>query len=264
MEPRAFLSQGKAPLLSGWKKLACEELFEARPRRSMPPARMISVIIPAHNEEHYLGRTLASLNRQNYGWFEIIVVANGCTDRTAEIGRGQCHRLIISSQKNLGVARNLGARMAKGELLVFLDADTELEPMALRYIAGEFCRRDAAGTLRGRPDCNLPKYNLVYFLKNLVHACRIHPGSSGVILCWKEHFLKCGGFDEGLEVRENSDLMRRLLRHGSYRYLGDVAATTSMRRYAREGVARMTWLWLRVWAQSIFGDLHRRHYETIR
>src|SRR5688572_10683421 len=92
-------------------------------------ATMISVIIPAHNEERYLQETLEALRRQNYCWCEVIVVANGCTDKTADVARGHCHRLIVLSQKGLGVSRNLGARMAKGDLLVFLDADTILEPM---------------------------------------------------------------------------------------------------------------------------------------
>src|SRR5262245_5381206 len=124
-------------LLKPVKSLEMAPLFrKAAPRHA--PVRMISVIIPAHNEERYLGKTLEALNRQNYGWFEVIVVANGCTDRTAEVARGNCQRLIVLSQKGLGMARNLGARMARGDLLVFLDADTALEPLALRVIASQF------------------------------------------------------------------------------------------------------------------------------
>src|SRR4051812_19883456 len=51
-------------------------------------ARMISVIIPAHNEEDYIGLTLDAVNRQNYPYFEVIVVANGCMDRTVAIAQG--------------------------------------------------------------------------------------------------------------------------------------------------------------------------------
>jgi glycosyltransferase involved in cell wall biosynthesis len=226
--------------------------------------RMISIVIPAHNEECYLGQTLAALNRQEYAPFEIIVVANGCTDRTAEVARGRCHRLIILSQKSLGVARNLGARMANGELLVFLDADTLLEPKALSVITQVFSNAHSSGTLKGRPDGKRLKYRLIYGLKNLVHRSALHCGSSGVIFCWKEHFMRTGGFDEGLEVRENSDLIRRLRCFGKYRYIEAVAATTSMRRYDQCGCGRMVWMWVKLWAQSLFGDLHDRRYETIR
>jgi glycosyltransferase involved in cell wall biosynthesis len=225
---------------------------------------MISVIIPAHNEERYLEKTLEALTRQEYGWFEVIVVANGCTDQTVEVARGRCHRLIVLSQKNLGVARNLGAKMAKSELLVFLDADTLLEPDALRTIAREFSNEYAAGTLKGQPDCSCLKYRLLYCLKNFVHWSGLHGGSSGVIVCWKKHFVRAGGFDEGLEVRENSHLIRRLLRFGRYHFNGHVSAITSMRRYDRQGCARMFWLWCKLWFQSWFGDLHARRYEAVR
>lgn len=225
---------------------------------------MISVIIPAHNEERYLRKTLEALQAQNYGWFEIIVVANGCTDRTREVARGRCQRLIVLSQKSLGVARNLGARMARGELLVFLDADTTLDPMALRVIAQSFSASDAAGTVHGRPDDERLAYRLIYGLKNFVHRSFIHPGSSGVILCWKEHFMRVGGFDEGLAVRENSELVKRLKRFGRYKYIGAVSATTSMRRYDRCGVGRVVWLWCKLWAESFLCDLHQKQYEAIR
>ena len=226
--------------------------------------RLISIIIPAHNEEGYLGPTLDALQRQTYPWFEAIVVANGCTDDTVEVAKGRCHQLLVLSQKSLGVARNLGARMAKGELLLFLDADTTLDPMALRTVAEDFSKDVAAGTLKGRPDAEHFGYRLIYWLKNSVHRFSLHSGSSGVIICWKDHFMRTGGFDEGLEVRENSELMKRLKRLGTYKYLGDATATTSMRRYEQFGCWRIVWLWIKLWVQSLFGDLHQRRYETVR
>ncbi len=261
---RAFSLFNTLPLLGNLSKVTARRPRPlARPGRPAP-ARMISVVIPAHNEERYLGRTLEALRRQNYGWFEVIVVANGCTDRTVDVARGQCQRLIVLSQKSLGVARNLGARMARGDLLVFLDADTTLEPMALRRIAEDFSRADAAGTVRCRPSHDRFAYQLLYTLKNLVHRCCLHPGSSGVIVCWKEHFMQSGGFDEALEVRENSDLMKRLLHWGRYKYIGDISATTSMRRYNQCGFGRVACLWFKLWFQSLVSDLHQRHYEPVR
>src|ERR1043166_660735 len=109
--PRAF------PLLEKWAKTSQRERFNSTPSKApLTPLRRISVIIPAHNEERYLGATLDALQRQDYRWFETIIVANGCSDRTAEIARRRCQRLIVLSRKNLGMARNLGARMARGEL----------------------------------------------------------------------------------------------------------------------------------------------------
>ena len=199
MELRGLLLQKPVPFVGNFIKPFTEQILRSsspRPAR-IAPARMISVVIPAHNEERYLRKTLEALQAQNYGWFEVIVVANGCTDRTREVARGRCQRLIVLSQKSLGVARNLGARMARGELLLFLDADTTLEPMALRTIAETFTTSDAAGTIRGCPDDDRLAYHIIYGLKNFVHRWSLHPGSSGVILCWKEHFMRIGGFDEG-------------------------------------------------------------------
>ncbi len=266
MELRGFLLQKPLPLVGNWLKAFTEPILRSSgpPPARIAPARMISVIIPAHNEERYLRKTLEALQAQNYGWFEVIVVANGCTDRTREVARGRCQRLIVLSQKSLGVARNLGARMARGELLLFLDADTTLDPTALRAIAENFTSLDAAGTVHGRPDDDRLAYHLIYGLKNFVHRWALHPGSSGVILCWKEHFMRVGGFDEALEVRENSELLKRLPRFGRYKYIRDVSAITSMRRYERCGVARVVWLWCKLWVESFLCDLHHKQYEAIR
>jgi glycosyltransferase involved in cell wall biosynthesis len=262
METLGDLLEKPLPLVAKWKK--ANQVIIQKPERKSTPIRTISVVIPAHNEERYLRRTLDALKQQDYHWFEIIVVANGCTDCTVEVAKGQCNRLITLSKKSLGVARNLGARLAKGELLLFLDADTVLERGALRKIAEEFSRNHSAGTVKGRPDTERFKYRLLYGLKNFVHRFSLHCGSSGVILCWKRQFIYMGGFDEGLEVRENSELMGRLGRFGKYKYISHVSAMTSMRRYDQRGCGRMVWLWVKLWFRSIFGDLHNRHYETVR
>lgn len=252
------------PGLRKWVRLPDFDLFNSRGPARTFPTRRISVVIPAHNEAVYLPRTLAALKAQDYFWFETVVVANGCSDATPEVARGLCDRLIVLSQKNLGVARNLGARMARGEILLFLDADTILSPGALRCIAENFQPEQAAGTIRGKPDCGKFRYKAFYAFKNLIHRLRLHTGSSGVILCWKDQFLRAGGFDERLEVRENSQLMSRLCRWGRYTYIGDATAITSMRRFEQRGLARVSWLWTKVWLQSLFGDLANRRYEIVR
>jgi glycosyltransferase involved in cell wall biosynthesis len=224
----------------------------------------ISVIIPAHNEEDYIAATLDALGRQDYPDYEIVVIANGCTDRTADVARDKCQRLVALEAKGLGVSRNLGAHIATGDLLVFLDADTVLEPHALRIIAEQFTERDAGGTLKGRPDSDRFAYRVIYGLKNFIHRFVVRNGSSGVIICWKEQFASVGGFDERLELRENSELIRRLKRFGGYKYIGTTAATTSMRRYERRGVKHIVWLWIKLWFLSLFSDLSHRKYESVR
>jgi glycosyltransferase involved in cell wall biosynthesis len=224
---------------------------------------MISVVIPARNEEDFLPATIEALKAQTYRNFEIIVVANGCHDRTADLSRELGCRVFELGDRGLGAARNLGGREATGQILLFLDADTLLPKEALRTVAAKFRRCHSCGTLWGEPDSRRLSYKLIYATKNFIHGLRIHCGSSGVILCWKNDFLKVGGFDETLYLRENSHLMKRLLRFGRYCFITRTPAITSMRRYESQGTGEMVRFWLRVWWQSIVSDISNKTYEDM-
>jgi len=234
-----------------------------RPRKAIK-SPLVSIIIPAHNEQHYIRRTLEAANRQTFRDFEIVVVTNGCTDRTADVARDLCDQLIVMPERGLSRARNLGGQSARGKVLVFLDADTLLEPHALEIIVQRFTPEYAAGTLKGCPDISRPSYLLMYAVKNFQHRSRLHEGSSGIILCWKQHFIATGGFDETLHVTENSDLIRKLRFFGRYAFISETAVTTSMRRYENDGWLKMIRLWLKLWAQSLVSDLRHEKYEAIR
>lgn len=111
----------------------------------------ISVIIPARNEEFLIGRTIASvlaatrclqrsrLSKSRRPRVELLVVDNNSTDDTCAIVKSyeQSHEVRLLHCHELGAARarNLGARHANGELLVFLDADTSVSPEALTRVA---------------------------------------------------------------------------------------------------------------------------------
>jgi glycosyltransferase involved in cell wall biosynthesis len=224
---------------------------------------MISVVIPARNEEEFLPATIEALKAQSYRNFEIIVVANGCQDRTADIARDLNCRVFEFGDRGLGPARNHGGREAHGQILVFLDADTLLPKHALKTIAAKFRRHHACGTLWGEPDSRRLSYKLIYAMKNFIHAAHIHCGSSGVILCWKDDFTKIGGFDENLYLRENSHLMKRLLRFGRYCFIARTPCITSMRRYDSVGTAEMVRLWLKVWWRSLVSDISHATYEDL-
>jgi glycosyltransferase involved in cell wall biosynthesis len=225
---------------------------------------LISIIIPAHNEEKYLGQTLRSLRAQTYPYYEVIVVANGCTDRTAAVARENGARLVDLPERGLGKARNTGGAKARGQVLLFLDADTQLEPHALEVIAREFTPAHSSATLKGQPDTRRVSYALLYAFKNLLHHLALHRGSSGVICCWRDQFKEVGGFDEALNVRENSELIRRLGQFGRYKFISGAVAVTSMRRYERIGAFRGAWQWFKIWLHSVVADLHHRTYEAIR
>ena len=81
----------------------------------------LSIIIPTLNEENYLPLLLESIKKQNFKSYEIIVADAGSTDRTIEIAKN--HGCKITSGGLPAKARNQGAKIAKGDLLLFSDAD---------------------------------------------------------------------------------------------------------------------------------------------
>ncbi|MFA6307205.1 MAG: glycosyltransferase family A protein, partial [Patescibacteria group bacterium] len=82
-----------------------------------------SVVIPAHNEEKNISATIRALLAQSHPDFEIIVVNNASTDRTAEIAEGFPVKVVHESRKGLLWARERGRLEATGDIVVNIDAD---------------------------------------------------------------------------------------------------------------------------------------------
>ena len=100
---------------------------------------MISVVIPLYNKEAIIKKSIESVLTQDYDDFEVVVVNDGSTDRSAEIVKSiSDSRITLIEQKNGGPgnARNTGVKNANGEWILFLDADDELLPGALKHFAG--------------------------------------------------------------------------------------------------------------------------------
>jgi len=203
---------------------------------------MISVVIPAHDEEGYVGRTLETLGAATP--FEVLVVANACGDRTADVARASGAAVLTTPVRGVSHARNLGARASRGEVLVFLDADTALAAGAFDAIAAAVPARADYGTCRIRPDRATPRAVVTTTL--LAWSHRLVGTSLGILFCSRFLFDRSGGFDERLHAGEDNDLNARFRRLGARRiYLGRVNARTSMRRFERLGYARVNLAWLR-------------------
>lgn len=110
-----------------------------------PGVPLVSVIVAAYQAQRFLGEALSSLMRQTWPHLEIIVIDDGSQDRTAEIAGVYARmdvpgrRVILESQANTGVAgaRNRGIRMARGEIITFLDADDAFLPGAISRLMAE-------------------------------------------------------------------------------------------------------------------------------
>jgi len=223
---------------------------------------MISVIVPAYNEEKYLPKTLRSLERQTYRDFETIVIANGCTDKTAAVAKKAGVRLIISNRKKIGAARNLGFSKAKGEIIVFLDADTQPSFNALAQIHKHFTKEFSAGTLYARPDADRFIYSFIMGVKNFVHEFGFYKGSSGILIT-RAKVMKKVKFPE-LNVRENRMFIREALAFGKYFYFDKAHVTTSMRRYEKWGPLHIWWFWIKKFFQQRREGLENEEYEAVR
>ena len=234
-----------------------------------------SIIIPAHNEEKYIQKTLNSIKKLNYEDFETIVVANGCADKTEEIVKKNQEdknadanlrvnlRLLSLAKPNVSVARNAGALNAKGEILVFLDADTSLEEDALQKIKEEFTEEYAIAATKVKPDEEQLKYRLAMQFKNFYNSTGIYKGCSGALICRKEDFNKIKGYEPEISVKEHRKLTIKLKPFGKYRCI-DTYVITSMRRFNRWGLGKATIFWLQQWAKAWAGDLKSTDYERIR
>ena len=131
-----------------------------RRHRPKPPLEMISVIVPAFNEEQSLGQCLGSLLDQNYEDYEVIVVDDGSTDKTLEIARSyEGTKVKVIHQENEGKAGalNTGIGASMGSIVLTVDADTRLNRSALRALAERFSARSDLGALAGSVKVYNPK-----------------------------------------------------------------------------------------------------------
>jgi glycosyltransferase involved in cell wall biosynthesis len=199
----------------------------------------ISVIIPAFNEEKFLGNCLLSLKEQNFKDFEIIVVDNNSTDKTREIAKK--FGVILVSEKNQGVAfaRNRGAKIAKGEILAFTDADTILPKNWLSRIKEEFERDKELIAFGG--SCQFysgpisARLASKFLLKPFLILDKFFSGGFNLMGCnmgiKKEEFFKVGGFNEKLKLNKDVEISYRLRKMGKVKFDPNFKVKTSGRRF---------------------------------
>src|SRR3989344_559312 len=226
----------------------------------------ISLIIPAHNEENYLRPTLHSIKNQVYQDFEVIVVANGCTDKTEEIVQKRENgkvKLLTLPVANVSRARNYGASKAEGELLLFLDADTQLAPDALQKMNEQFTVEHAVATTTVKPDEQKLSFSAAMAFKSFRLRNGLYKGCSGALLCRRADFDAVNGYDPELIMLEHRKLILKLLEKGKYCCV-DAPSITSMRRLKSWGVGRVTLFWIQQWLRDKVGQLPGNDYEKVR
>lgn len=217
---------------------------EERPREATPATlERVSVVIPAHDEAEYIRAALASVAAQEYpsDRLECVVVDNASADGTAALAwafAAECAGLavVVVREPELGVgrAKNRGARAARGDVLIFLDADSRMEPTLVRAVVARRRAGHLAGSIRVVADSEHPLERGFFALTEVGKVlCGIR---AQMLFCERELFLTLGGFRPDLRLAEDVEFLRRVAAHARAHGLADVchvrgsAIATSTRR----------------------------------
>lgn len=184
---------------------------------------LFSVIVPAHNEEQYIGKCLQAIRtaeeQTESGSVQIIAVANRCTDKTAEIAAQYGAEVIENQDKCIASIRNAGAKAAAGEILVTVDADTCIAPETFTEIrtlleSGRYIGGGAVPTF-DRASLGIAVSTFYVLLQMLPEIIRCRGMLSGAVFwCRKSDFDAVGGFDPSLVSLEDLDFAKRLRQYG--------------------------------------------------
>ena len=216
-----------------------------------------SIIIPACNEEKYIEKTLKSIPRNQ----EIIVVCNGCIDLTEKIAK-KYSKVISIKEKNVSIAKNLGAKISKNNYLIFLDADTLLKKNTLKQIENSLKKSDF-GICKFESDIKKLKYRLMQFLRDLFEITK-NPFlinmiyGSGLIYCKKKLFKKVKGFNAKFKLGEDKDFLLKAKKIGKFS-IARTRVITSMRRFEKIGIFKRA-----VFAIIEFFKNKKNNYPIIR
>ncbi len=224
---------------------------------------MLSIIIPTLNEEKYLPRLLESIKKQDFSDYEIIVSDAGSDDNTIRVAeKYNCQTVIDKENRHPSFQRNNGAKIAKGDIFLFLDADTVLPDNFLTLVVDEFKRRNlvVAGTyFKFNPNCFL--YSIYAFFYNAFCFFRQYyvPASVGAgMLATKEVHRRIKGFDTSIFVAEDYDYCCRAAKLGKFRMIRSKKILYSSRRLEKEGIIKGTLQWLYMARYTIFNKRIRR------
>lgn len=176
----------------------------------------VSIVIPAYNEEKYIGKCLDSLLKQTYNDIEIIVIDDGSKDRTLEILKGyekkyKNIKILTQNHKGPGLARNFGAKNSKGEILIFVDADMEFDKDYVKILTEPILKGEAIGTSH--------RFEYIANLNNIWARCwsikKIEESKdikTGIIFraLKRSEFLKVGGFDPKVGFFDDGSIPKKI------------------------------------------------------
>ena len=201
-----------------------------------------SLVIPAYNEARLLPRLLDSVDaaRSRYrGSVQVIVADNASTDETAAIAAARGCEVARVEKRRIAVVRNGGARLAHGDSVCFIDADSSIHPETFNAIDEALAHPGVVGGATGV----FPERWSVGIVATwivMMPVVWLTGMDTGVVFCRRVDFEAIGGYDEERELAEDVAFMWALKRLGARRgqklaRLTQVKAMASMRKFDRHG-----------------------------
>jgi rSAM/selenodomain-associated transferase 2 len=227
---------------------------------------MLSIIVPVLGEAANLERLLPELGAQ-CPEAEVLVVDGASDDRTAAVASGRGGVRYLRAERGRARQMNAGARAARGEVLLFLHADTRLPDGAAAAIEGALADPAAVG---GRFDVRFsnPRWPFRMIAAMMNARSRLSGIATGdqAIFVRRDAFDALGGYAD-IPLMEDIELCARLRRRGRIACL-PLRVTTSSRKWEREGILRtivLMWtLRLLYWLGVDPAHLHRHYYRPPR
>ncbi|MFN8609623.1 MAG: glycosyltransferase [Vulcanimicrobiota bacterium] len=206
----------------------------------------ISFIVPAHNEAANIQACIQAIRLAAPG-AEVVVVADACSDATAEIASREGAVLVEVEHRHIAATRNAGARAARGEILFFVDGDTRVTSAVVQAGRAALEAGAAGGGALFRFDRPIPAYARVVE-KLAALFCLLTQMSGGCILfCSRSTFDRLGGFNTAIYAGEELDFAHRVKKIGRFRVVPQAVVTSGrkVRAYSGWELLRITWqvLW---------------------
>jgi glycosyltransferase involved in cell wall biosynthesis len=221
---------------------------------------MISIIIPALNEEKFLPHLLTSLAGQTNKDFEVIVVDGSSKDKTVAIAKSyqsKLHLHVKVTTPNISKQRNLGATLAKGNWFIFIDADSVLLPYAVERIEAFIHKQNPTiFTSWFSSDTDTIADAMVILFMNMAieGAMLLHrPVAQGPFTgVTRTAFMGVGGYDEAQRWGEDYDFTKRICQKGvNLLMLRETLYEYSLRRLRNQGTIRV----MQMYARAVFSVL---------
>lgn len=226
-----------------------------------------SIVIPAHNEQEYIGETIDHIKNQNYPkeMYKTIIVENGSTDKTYKIAKeyeSERIHILKTSKKGVSNARNIGSAKCdkKTDWIIFLDADTHLKEGFLSELNKFLIKKKglSIGTTKILP-INTTQKAIVFFklLDVFHHFCNF----SASIQIQSYKISKLVKYDNRMSVAEDTKFIKENMKHGKFFYMKTNSVFVSTRRLDKKGYIKMLYIWF---VETFINKNKFNDYEVIR